>query len=301
MTRGVLILAYHRVLEIPDPLRAGDIQASCFIKQMRTLARFFNVLPLPSAIDNMKNGTLPARAVSITFDDGYADNYRVAWPVLRRLNLPATIFVATGFLDGGRMWNDTVIESVRRLPGPVLELEDLGLGLHKVANNEQRARAAERILGKLKYLSMGERDRLAAALAERAGTALPDNLMLTSKQVRELSKAGIEIGAHTISHPILKSVDPKSASVEIIEGKRQLEEITGTAVRSFAYPNGKPGKDFDPIHVQFVKDAEFDCAVATSEGLARQASDKFQLPRFGVWSESSIRFGLRALKMHLLS
>jgi peptidoglycan/xylan/chitin deacetylase (PgdA/CDA1 family) len=300
MTRGVVILAYHRVLESPDPLRTGDIQAACFEKQMQTVKRFFNVLPLRSAIEKMKNGDLPARAVSITFDDGYADNYRIAWPVLRRLNLPATIFVATGFLDGGRMWNDTVIEYVRCVADQVLDLEDMGLGRHAVANNVQRSRAAERILGKLKYLSTGERDRLTAALAGRAGTTLPDDLMLTSDQVREMSKAGIEIGAHTISHPILKTLDPDSASTEIIMGKKKLEGITGTAVRSFAYPNGKPGLDFDPVHVQLVKDAGFDCAVATSDGLARQSSDVFQLPRFGVWAESPIRFGLRILRMHLI-
>ena len=301
MARGVVILAYHRVLEYPDPLRPGDIQAACFEKQMQIMERYFNVLPLRIAIEKMKNGDLPARAVSITFDDGYEDNYSVAWPLLRHLNLPATIFVATGFLDGGRMWNDTVIESVRRMPDPVLDLEDLGLGRHEAANNEQRASAAERILGELKYRGTEERNRLTAALAERAGTMLPDDLMLTSKQVRELSQAGVEIGAHTISHPILNSLDPDSASTEIIEGKKRLEVLTGAVVRSFAYPNGKPGLDFDPVHVQLVKDAGFDCAVATSNGLALQSSDSFQLPRFGVWAESPIRFGLRILRMHLLS
>ena len=170
-----------------------------------------------------------------------------------------------------------------------------------MANNEQRARAAERILGKLKYLDTEKRDRITAALSERAGTALPDDLMLSSQQVRELSQAGIEIGAHTVSHPILKSLEPDAASAEIINGKESLEEITGTVVRAFAYPNGKPGRDFDSAHVQLVKDAGFQSAVATSDGLARQSSDEFQLPRFGAWSESSLRFGLRALKMHLLS
>jgi len=288
------------VLENPDPLRTGDIQAVCFEKQMQTVARFFDVLPLHAAIEKMKEGTLPARAVSITFDDGYADNYTVAWPVLHRLNLPATIFVATGFLDGGRMWNDTVIESVRRIPDSVLDLQDLDMGSHKVADNEERARAVASILDKLKYVEAGQRDRLTDAIAARAGTPLPDDLMLTSNQVRELSQAGIEIGAHTISHPILKTLDPDTASAEIIEGKKRLEDITGSPVLSFAYPNGKPGLDYDPIHAMFVEDAGFNCAVATSDGVARQSSDVFQLPRLGVWSESSLRFGLRILRMHLL-
>ena len=123
------------------------------------------------------------------------------------------------------MWNDTVIESVRRIPDPVLDLKELGLGHHDTANQEQRARTVASLIGKLKYLDTDQRERLAAALAERASTPLPDNLMLTSNQVAELSQAGIEIGAHTISHPILTSVNPDTAAIEIVGGKMQLEEI----------------------------------------------------------------------------
>jgi peptidoglycan/xylan/chitin deacetylase (PgdA/CDA1 family) len=122
--------------------------------------------------------------------------------------------------------------------------------------------------------------------------------MLEAGQVRELSRAGIEIGAHTVTHPILKSLDADAAETEIVQAKKQLEEITDTPIRSFAYPNGRPGIDYDDEHVRLVHEAGFDVAVATCLGIADQSSDVLQLPRFGPWSESPLRFGLRMMQMH---
>ncbi len=266
---------------------------------MRVLSRYFNVLALHDASRQLLEGSLPSRAVSITFDDGYADNHRVAWPVLQRFGLPATVFVATAFLDGGRMWNDTVIESIRRIRGSEIDLRDLELGRHAAENDAQRVAAIDNVLQQLKYLEPRERDMRAAALAEKADGPIPDDLMLESSQVKELSESGIEVGAHTITHPILKSTDTASASREINGGKDRLEEIVGSKIRSFAYPNGKPGIDYDPVHVGLVREAGFDCAVSTSHGAASAASDILQLPRFGPWAESPLRFGLRLLKMYL--
>ena len=298
MARGLLILAYHRVLDGADPLR-GDITADAFEEHMRVVARYFNAVPLGDGVRGLEQGKLPARAVAITFDDGYADNHSVALPILKRYGLPATIFVASGFLDGGRMWNDTVIESIRNMPGESVDLEELGLGRHATGSDTQRATATHAVLMKLKYLASDERKRLTGELAARAAGPLPTDLMLTSAQVRELSNAGVEIGAHTVSHPILTSLDPATARSEITGAKQRLEDITGRPVRSFAYPNGKPGVDYDDDHVTMVRESGFDVAVATCLGMARPGADHLQLPRFGPWAESRLRFGMRLLRMHL--
>ncbi|MCU0943281.1 MAG: polysaccharide deacetylase family protein, partial [Hydrogenophaga sp.] len=105
------VLIFHRVLAQPDPLFPGVPDVRRFDEVCRWLARWFRVMPLDEAVRALKRGNLPARAAAITFDDGYADNHDQALPVLRAHGLPATFFVATGFLDGGRMWNDTLIES----------------------------------------------------------------------------------------------------------------------------------------------------------------------------------------------
>ena len=110
------VLIFHRVLPVPDPLFPDEVDARRFDELCGWLKGWFNMLSLDDAVARIKTGTLPTRAACITFDDGYADNYQVALPILRRHGLTATFFVATGFLDGGRMWNDTVIESVRLTP-----------------------------------------------------------------------------------------------------------------------------------------------------------------------------------------
>ena len=122
------VMIFHRVLHQPDPLFPGEPDAARFDAQLSLLGRWFNVLPLPDAIDGLREGRLPPRPLTITFDDGYADNCTVALPILQRHDLRAAFFVATDYLDGGRMWNDTVIEAVRGCSLPALDLSDLELG-----------------------------------------------------------------------------------------------------------------------------------------------------------------------------
>ena len=116
------VLGYHRVMAVHDPLRPGTPTEAEFEARMRWVASNFDVMPLLDAIRALREDRLPWRALSITFDDGYADNHELALPVLRRLGLQATFFVATGFLDGGCMFNDAVIEAVRQASGPELAL-----------------------------------------------------------------------------------------------------------------------------------------------------------------------------------
>ena len=122
--RGRLsILILHRVLPAIDPLFPDEVHADRFDRLCAWVADGFNVLPLDQAVARLRSGNLPARALAISFDDGYADNHDIAMPILQRHGLPATVFIATGFMAGGRMWNDTIIESLRRSPLPVIDLQ----------------------------------------------------------------------------------------------------------------------------------------------------------------------------------
>jgi len=98
------ILIYHRVLDQADFMRPGEVDKQAFTWQMQLLARYFNVLSLNEALSGLQNDNLPPRAVTITFDDGYADNLHNALPILKQFGLSATFFIASGYLDGGRMW-----------------------------------------------------------------------------------------------------------------------------------------------------------------------------------------------------
>jgi peptidoglycan/xylan/chitin deacetylase (PgdA/CDA1 family) len=292
-TPRLSVLAYHRVLPERDPLLGDVPSAAEFEHRMRWVKASFDVLPLGEAARALREDRLPRRSLCITFDDGYADNYRIALPILRRLGLPATFFVATGFLDGGCMFNDLVIEAARRATSTELDLVDLGLGRHALGSDEQRCRAIGRILACLKYFEPERRRRAASEIARRAGSRVPTDLMMTTEQVRALHAAGMELGAHTVNHPILAEIPLGRARHEMEASRARLEQITGAPVRLFAYPNGSPGRDYNAEHAAMARELGFDAAVSAAWGTARAGDDLYQIPRFTPWDRADWRFGLR--------
>lgn len=287
------VLIYHRVLAEPDPLFPGGLDVQRFQAQVNWLKAWFNVLPLDEAVERLRSGSLPERAAAITFDDGYADNCTLALPILSRAGLSATFFVATGFLNGGRMWNDTVIDVLRNVEGPTLDLSSLNLGVYPVQTIEARRQSLEQLLIKLKYHEQPIRERLVSDIATITNVPLSSSLMMTTEQVRVLANAKMIVGAHTVSHPILSCTTEQDARTEMIEGKRQLEAITGNKIRLFAYPNGKPGTDYNSVHVRLAREVGFSAAVSTGWGTATKDGDPFQIPRFAPWDNSAWRYALR--------
>ncbi len=285
------ILIYHRVLAEQDSIFPHEPTAETFDALISRLKAVFNVLPLSEAIMRLKSGTLPARAVCITFDDGYADNVTHALPVLQKHGLHATFFIATAYLNGGRMFNDTVVEAIRRSPLHTLILDELGLGSFDIADNAAKARAIGQILPQMKYLPLDVREQAVARIAGLAQSGpLPNDLMMTTEQLEALHAAGMEIGGHTARHPILAKLDGNAVRKEIAEGKEFLEQTLNTRIRLFAYPNGKPGTDYLPEQAAIVRELGFDAAVSTQWGSSTQSSDVFQLPRFTPWSPKPSRF-----------
>lgn len=289
------VLIFHRVLPAPDPLFPDEMYAARFDELCGWLATWFNVLPLDLAVQRMQAGTLPARAACITFDDGYADNHHAAMPILQRHGLTATFFIATGFLDGGRMWNDTIIESVRACQAPVLDVSALGLGSHALGTVAAQQGAISALIGQIKYRPVAERISLTEDIARLANVELPKNLMMTSTEVKAMREAGMQIGAHTVSHPILAKLTDDQSRAEIDESKRFLEQLLGERISVFAYPNGKPGEDYSPQSVEVVRSLGFDAAVSTQWGASRMGDDPLEIKRFTPWDKTRLRFGLRLL------
>jgi peptidoglycan/xylan/chitin deacetylase (PgdA/CDA1 family) len=277
-----MIFTYHRVLERADPLLPDEPDASLFEQQARWLGQFCNVLSMTDAVRRLVAGTLPARAACITFDDGYANNHDVAMPILRRLGLPATVYVTVDAIERGVMWNDLVIEAVRRRGD---------------AGDAASAIAAK--LAELKYLPLQERWNAAAALYEAAADAPPPRLMMTPQMVRALANAGFEIGAHTVTHPILKRQTLDDARQEIFGSRDWIASLLGAQPTSFAYPNGRPGRDYDEGHARLVEEAGFESAVSTQWSCASGRADRFQLPRVTFWDRSPARFWLRLARTYV--
>ena len=137
--RGSLsVLYFHRVVSVRDPLSPGEPTTDEFSTLMGWVQKQFTVIPLSEAVQRLANSALPPAAAAITFDDGYRDNLEVAAPILMRRGLPATLFVATGFLDGGIMFNDMVIEAFRRTSLPTIELPEIGIGALALGSLEER-------------------------------------------------------------------------------------------------------------------------------------------------------------------
>lgn len=289
------ILIFHRVLPQHDPLNPDEPDAAGFEARMRWMRDWFNVLPLAEAAERLRSGSLPARALAITFDDGYADNVEVAAPILQRLGLTATFFITTGYLDGGCMWNDRVIEALRGCPHDALDLAAIGLGRHALADTTQRRAAVVAVLGAIKRLEPARRQAAVEAIVAACGGAPSPALMMAAAQVRQLRTLGMDVGGHTVTHPILTRLPAAAAREEIAQGRARLEQILAEPVTLFAYPNGVPGQDYAVEHVRMARECGFKAAVSTAWGAASAASDPHQLPRFTPWDRRRTRFGLRLL------
>lgn len=269
------ILFYRRVLAGPDPLFPEQIDALRFEQQIRVLTRWFNVLPLSDAVRRLRERTLPGRAACIAFENGYADNASVALPILQRYRVPATFFVASGFLDGGCMWKDAVIDVVRSATGDRLNLTSSGFATYDLGCPVRRRAVIDMLIDTLGRLPHGERlERIRSMARSFAPT------MMTSDEVLALHRSGMEIGAQTVSHPVLTSISNADARAEIANGRARLQEIIQAPVRLFAYPSGKPGQDFEVRHVHMLRSQGFDAAITSASGAARHDTDPMLLPRF---------------------
>lgn len=278
-------LIYHRVLPQADPLFPDETTEERFDSELTALKSIFNILPLSEAVHHLKNGSLPSRAACITFDDGYADNFELATPILKKHKLVATFFIATDYLDGGRMFNDTIIESIKLSPLDKINLNAIGLDTFSITTDAEKKDAIQKLIGCIKYRPVDERTEKAMIIAEACQCLdkLPNNLMMSRQQVLAMRKSGMEIGGHTASHPILATLNDDHAYADIEAGKRYLETLLNEKVTLFAYPNGKPETDYKPEQTAIIRELGFDAAVSTTHGAASYKSDIFQLPRFAPW------------------
>ncbi len=290
------ILIFHRVLPQPDPVLNWDLHARDFSDILSWMSKWFNVLPLDQAIRMLKSGTLPSRAAAITFDDGYEDNLTVAAPILVNHGMTATFFVASGYLNGGQMWNDTIIESVRQCSKNRLDLSDEGLGVYDLSGPESIRNAIVSILKVVKYRSFDDRIRLSKFVKISANVHLHQDLMLTSQQVVELRDLGMHIGSHTVNHPILSTLSADQVIEEILDNKNFLECLLQEKIGLFAYPNGKPNIDYRFSDTEILRKLGFDAAFTTAWGVADTFSDLMQLPRFTPWDRNPFGFAFRMNK-----
>jgi peptidoglycan/xylan/chitin deacetylase (PgdA/CDA1 family) len=278
-------------------MRPFEVDVQTFRRQMASLKRWNNVVSLRDGARRLRDQTLPSRAVAVTFDDGYQDNFRNAMPILRDLQIPATIFVATGFTGKGTMFNDLVIEAVSQCTSDSIEVPGLDQKILLGNDVEERRRAVARILEQIKYLPLDERQAIAESLAASVGADSGHTPMMTREEIRAVRNQGVEIGAHTVRHPILRELGDDDARNEIYSSKAELEEILNEEVAGFAYPNGRPGRDFEQRDVDLVRRAGFEYAVTTDWAAGQVDSDPFRLPRISFGTRTGLRPQLTLAKL----
>ncbi len=287
------IFIFHRVLKKPDKLLPFEPDIKRFDQIIRQITSIYNVIPLDQAVELRTELRLPPRAACITFDDGYLDNLTNALPILEKYSVPATVFVATGFMNSTMMWNDIVIEAIRGYDGTV-DLPCLGLGAAENNTLEKKKINIDRLLAELKYRDLDERMDLVSEISAMVNFR-QRQMMMSPDDVVCLSNAGVTIGAHTKNHPILSKVSSDVAYEEIDESKNRLESLLGKEVELFAYPNGKSGADYNDGHVQIVKSLGFKAAVSTEQKTVGAEHNVFSLPRFTPWDKNPYKFLARAL------
>jgi peptidoglycan/xylan/chitin deacetylase (PgdA/CDA1 family) len=277
------ILSYHRVNDARQRFFPG-VPVERFRRQMEALARVATVLPLGELAARMETGDVPPRSVAVTFDDGYRDNYEHAFPVLRRLGLPATIFLTTGPLDtGAPLWHDRVFDAFERAGDGCVTMAGQELPMAPLPT---RRRTLRSVLAHLRSLDRDARERAVRDLEQQVGEGTcrdGGSRMLSWEQVVEMAGAGIEFGAHTVSHPILTRIPPAEAAEEIRLSRASIESRLGRRVDAFAYPNGTR-EDFDAGIQAMLREQGFRCAVTTLWGVNDADSPPFELRRIGFWN-----------------
>lgn len=300
------ILFYHRFS--PGGVRAlrpDDLEA-----QLAFLCRHFSPVPLARITEALAGGApLPRRAVALTIDDGYRDFIDYAYPLLERYEVPATFYVVSGFAAGRLwLWFDRLRFVCEHASTPVLAIRDpAAAGAYPLSSAADRERTWDRLATRCLSLPTAAREALIAEAARAGEVALPAGpppgfAAASFPELGRLDPALVEIGAHTVSHPILSQCDDAEIEREVGGSVRELATALGRPVRAFCYPNGRP-EDFDARAVAAVAAAGCTSATASTGMLVPAAADRYALPRFGAASErSTFRHeldGLTALQARL--
>lgn len=238
------ILAYHRVAELRDTpavdTRSISATPKGFARQMKHLARFYQVVSVHQVLEAIeKSQPLPKRAVLITFDDAYADFANIAWPILKQLRLPATMFVPTAYPDHPEraFWSDALYQAFAATART--EIKVSGLGPLPLLPLDQKRKSLRAIQDHVTTIPHGEAMELVNSVcAELWAGRVPRGSVLSWNKLRELGREGLTLGSHTRTHAIMTNVSPKQVREEVQGSQEELEREIGVVLPIFCYPNG---------------------------------------------------------------
>lgn len=276
----VLILMYHRFSPDND-FNATSTQT--LTNHLEYLTKKYQIIPLSELITKFKNNEpIAPNSAVITIDDGYDDAYSIAFPIFKKFNVPATLFVVTNFLDGKIwIWTD---KARYLLYNTKLSEFNFEIGEKKfevkLTDKTSRLNFATKINSELKKLSTLERDEKINELAKIVKVSLPELppkefAPISWEQAREMDKNGVNIESHTVTHPILTNINETDLEFELTESRRILSERLNREVKIFCYPNG----NVSARESNAAAKSNYDCAVTTEIRLSNSTDNLFLLPR----------------------
>jgi peptidoglycan/xylan/chitin deacetylase (PgdA/CDA1 family) len=304
---SAIVLMYHRVLPAQPVDVAPDhwehirslpgivVTPDVFDGQLTFLARHYNVISLGQLLQHLDSGSLlPPRTVVITFDDGWRDNYTYAFPLLKKHNLPATVFLTAGYIGTLNVfWPEQVIWYLSNVDDPtVASADDLKDYAHPLvaellrssaaAAGTKRMKVVERLINATKELPPAARAGVLAEcerISSRGGRQRkPVRVVLDWGEIAEMQAGGISFGSHGASHELLTLIDRVQQEQELLGSRRLLESRLGTAVDALAYPNGA----FDGELKRLAAQSGYACAVSVRRSRVSSSSDRYALGRVNV-------------------
>lgn len=294
-----LVAMYHRVTtdEETPPIDMGlHVSARRFAEQLDFFRKGFEVLTLRQVLARVEAGRpLPLRLASITFDDGYQDNYTIAARLLRERSLPWSLYVSSGGLKEVQpLWWDAAAAALLRWRQPELDFTDSGLLQFSrpiAVPEDDRTAFVQTVLGKLWQLPMS---RTAGLLERLAANAYPGDApgRMTTEQIARLLETGVEIGCHTVRHPNLTLCTDAAIHAEVTLARSALRELTGAEATGFAYPSGL----VDPRVARAVKAAGCNYALAVDGRPNVGKTDRYRIQRLYLGNGSVAGFKLRLLR-----
>ena len=297
MRRRAVVLMYHRVLTADERRQTGShpaivVDRDVFAEQMAILKRHFVVLSIDEFASFLeRQEPFPDSACLITFDDGWSDNFRNAWPILQQQRVPALIFLPVNYIGAGRLfWREeltnllaSVLAEVERDPTRRARFAELlapaGLGhVLEIEHADPRPELID-LVEQWRGADLDTKELVACVGAELGDHVVPHpDAFMDWRQVAAMSEAGIAFGGHTVEHRILTELSDAEARSEIGGSKQALDARLELSSPSFSYPNGA----WNARLAALVREAGYRFAFTTKAGYVDCAADPFSLVRINI-------------------
>ena len=286
------IFVYHRFCNKREQLNnAYKIDRETFEWQLRQINRGWSVMTLKDYCDKLRRGKRLTKVVIITVDDGYKDFYDYAYPLLKKYNLLATFFPTVDFINGNIwLWPDRLKHMLDKTDKILLKIHYNGMQHeYPLTSLEYRTKAWHELTKFCILINTQEREKFLKQLGKTLHVTVPElpplnYAPISWDELKEVLSHGIEIGCHTMTHPILARETEERIYYEVVEAKKQLEDQLNTKIISFCYPNSAPG-DINEIVVRTVRNAGYRNAVFGTD--LTRFDDWYQIPRIGVSNDKT--------------